>query len=119
MYIVYLPFVLLIFVLISSLYTVVLAFLLKRYLRFNWFFMFLGSGLISLLLSYWFHISNLSNYGYLSSGGIDKVIDGVITLDGYLSTFYYSLVFALFGSLIGLLWFYIFKRLDSADKVET
>ena len=119
MAIVYLPFVLLVFLIISSLISIILAFYLRGLRRFNIVNISFLSGLISLLLSYWFHISSYSNYGYLSSGGVNKVIDGVITFDGYLSTFYYSLVFAFIGSIVGLTWFFILKKLDNGGNIET
>lgn len=119
MAIVYLPSMLLVFLITSSLISIILAFCLKELKRFNIVNISFFSGLISLLLFYWLHISNLSNYGYLSSGGVDKVIDGVITFDGYLSTFYYSLVFAFIGSIVGLAWFFILRKLDNGGNIET
>jgi len=119
MAIVVLPFVLLIFLIIASLVCVIIAFVLKSCGTFNKISMTSVNGLILLILAYCFHIYNLSNYGYLSVGEVDKVIDGTVTFEGYLSTFYYSLIFGGIGCIVGLGWYFVLRKLSIGSKFET
>ena len=119
MAIIVLTLVLLIFIIIASLVCVILAFVLKRCGWFNKISMTFVNGLILLILDYSFHIYNLSNYGYLSSDGVDKVINGAVTFEGYLYTFYYSLIFGGIGSMVGLGWYYVLRKLSIGHKLET
>ena len=115
MALIYLPFIILFYVIISSTIAVVIAFVLKRAGRFNLLNMASATGVFLYLIAISFHLWSLSHYQYSDFGGVLMVSEGAITLSGYVTTAIQALVYAIVGGLSGLVWYFVFNRLSKAS----